>query len=37
MIVRYERWGAWVKVEREPALLALDREGVRALGLDGAK
>lgn len=37
MIVRYERWGAWVKVEREPALVALDRDGVRALGLDGGK
>lgn len=37
MIVRYERWGAWVKVEREPALVALDRDGVRALGLDGGR
>jgi radical SAM protein with 4Fe4S-binding SPASM domain len=37
MIVRYERWGAWVKLEREAALLALDRDGVRALGLDGGK
>ncbi|AKV01176.1 Radical SAM domain heme biosynthesis protein [Labilithrix luteola] len=35
MIVRYESWGAWVKLERQPALIALDREGVRALGLDG--
>ncbi|MDF2697494.1 MAG: Radical domain heme biosynthesis protein [Labilithrix sp.] len=35
MIVRFERWGAWVKLEREPALVALDRDGVRALGLDG--
>ena len=35
MIVRYEPWGAWVKVEREPALVALDQDGVRALGLDG--
>jgi radical SAM protein with 4Fe4S-binding SPASM domain len=35
MIVRYERWGAWVKLETMPALVALDRDGVRALGLDG--
>jgi radical SAM protein with 4Fe4S-binding SPASM domain len=35
MIVRYEPWGAWVKLEREPALVALDRDGVRALGLGG--
>jgi radical SAM protein with 4Fe4S-binding SPASM domain len=35
MIVRYESWGAWVKLESEPALVALDRDGVRALGLDG--
>ncbi len=27
--------GAWVKLERQAALVALDREGVRALGLDG--
>jgi radical SAM protein with 4Fe4S-binding SPASM domain len=37
MIVRYERWGAWVKLESEPALLALDRDGVRALDLDGGE
>jgi radical SAM protein with 4Fe4S-binding SPASM domain len=35
MIVRYERWGAWVKLETEAAVVALDRDGVRALGLDG--
>lgn len=35
MIVRYERWGAWVKLESHPAVVALDRDGVRALGLDG--
>lgn len=52
MIVRYEPWGAWVKLETfEPtsvageelaeapvvdaALVALDRDGARALGLDG--
>jgi len=35
VIVRFERWGAWVKLESQPAIVALDREGVRALGLDG--
>ena len=35
MIVRYESWGAWVKLESMPALVALDRDGTRALGLDG--
>ena len=30
MIVRYEPWGAWVKLETEAAIIALDREGVRA-------
>ena len=35
MIVRYEPWGAWVKLETTAAIVALDREGVRALGLDG--
>ena len=34
MIVRYETWGAWVKLESMPAIVALDRDGVRALGLD---
>jgi radical SAM protein with 4Fe4S-binding SPASM domain len=34
LIVRYEPWGAWVKLEREAALVALDRDGARALGLD---
>jgi len=37
VIVRYEHWGAWVKLERTPALVALDRDGVRALGLDGGR
>jgi radical SAM protein with 4Fe4S-binding SPASM domain len=37
VIVRYERWGAWVKLETEAAIVALDREGVRALGLDGGE
>ena len=37
MIVRYEPWGAWVKTETIPALVALDRDGVRALGLDGGR
>lgn len=35
MIVRYEPWGAWVKLERQAALVALDVGGARALGLDG--
>jgi radical SAM protein with 4Fe4S-binding SPASM domain len=35
VIVRFEPWGAWVKLESVAALAALDREGVRALGLDG--
>ncbi len=37
MIVRYESWGAWVKLESTPALVALDQDGVRALGLDGGR
>jgi radical SAM protein with 4Fe4S-binding SPASM domain len=37
MIVRYEAWGAWVKLESMPAIVALDRDGVRALGLDGSQ
>jgi len=36
MIVRYEPWGAWVKLESTAALVALDRDGARALGLDGS-
>lgn len=35
MRVRYEPWGAWVRTERPPALVALDREGARCAGLDG--
>jgi radical SAM protein with 4Fe4S-binding SPASM domain len=35
VIVRYESWGAWVKLETTPAIVALDYDGVRALGLDG--
>ena len=35
MIVRYEPWGAWIKLESMAALTAVDRDGVRALGLDG--
>jgi radical SAM protein with 4Fe4S-binding SPASM domain len=35
VIVRYEPWGAWVRLEKEAAIVALDRDGVRALGLDG--
>ena len=37
MIVRFEPWGAWVKLETTPAVVALDREGVLALGLDGGE
>jgi radical SAM protein with 4Fe4S-binding SPASM domain len=36
MIVRYEPWGAWVKLESTAAVVAIDREGARALGLDGS-
>ncbi len=36
MILRYETWGAWVKLESNAAVVAIDRAGVRALGLDGA-
>lgn len=35
MIVRFEKWGAWARLESMPAIVALDRDGVRALGLDG--
>jgi radical SAM protein with 4Fe4S-binding SPASM domain len=35
VIVRYEAWGAWVKLETMAAIVALDRDGVRALGLEG--
>lgn len=37
MIVRFEPWGAWIKLESTAAIVALDREGVRALGLDGGE
>jgi radical SAM protein with 4Fe4S-binding SPASM domain len=37
VIVRYEPWGAWVKLEREAALVAIDRDGARALGLDAGE
>ena len=37
MIVRFEPWGAWVKLESTAALVALDRDGVRSLGLDGGR
>ena len=35
MIVRYEAWGAWVKLESTAAIVAVDRDGMRSLGLDG--
>ena len=34
MIVRHERWGAWVKLDSMPATVALDHDGVAALGID---
>jgi radical SAM protein with 4Fe4S-binding SPASM domain len=34
MKLRFEPWGAWAKLETMPALVALDRDGVRALGLE---
>jgi radical SAM protein with 4Fe4S-binding SPASM domain len=34
MIVRLEPWGAWVKLDSLAAVVAIDIEGVRALGLD---
>jgi radical SAM protein with 4Fe4S-binding SPASM domain len=35
LIVRFEPWGAWIKLESTAAIVALDRDGVRALGLEG--
>lgn len=37
MKTRLEPWGAWVRIEHgtEAALVALDREGARAIGLSG--
>ncbi len=35
MKVRYEPWGAWVHLDSIAALAAVDRDGMRALGLDG--
>ena len=37
MIVRFEHWGAWVKLESEAAIVAIDRDAVRALGLEGGQ
>jgi radical SAM protein with 4Fe4S-binding SPASM domain len=37
VIVRFEPWGAWVNLETTPAIVALDRDGVRALGLEGGE
>ena len=34
MRARVETWGAWVRLEEPAALVALDREGARAMGLD---
>jgi radical SAM protein with 4Fe4S-binding SPASM domain len=33
--LRFERFGAWAGLDSPPAVVALDRDGVRALGLDG--
>jgi radical SAM protein with 4Fe4S-binding SPASM domain len=35
--IRYEAFGAWARVDAPPAVVALDRDGVRALGLDGGR
>ena len=35
MRARVESWGAWVRLEEPAALVALDREGARAIGIDG--
>src|SRR5438105_10477699 len=35
MILRFEPWGAWIKLDTPPAIVALDRAAVRALGHDG--
>ena len=35
MKIRLEPWGAWVRTDDPPALVALDRKGSSALGLDG--
>jgi len=32
---RVESWGAWVRIDAPPALVALDHDGARAIGLDG--
>ena len=37
MILRIERWGAWAKLDDPPAVVALDRDAVRALGVDGGR
>jgi radical SAM protein with 4Fe4S-binding SPASM domain len=36
VIVRFEEWGAWVRLESQAALVAIDRAGVDALGLGEA-
>jgi radical SAM protein with 4Fe4S-binding SPASM domain len=35
MIIRYEAWGAWAKLDAPAALVALDRDAAGAIGLDG--
>ena len=35
MKTRLEPWGAWVRLDSPPALVGVDHDGARALGLDG--
>lgn len=37
MLLRLEPWGGWASLETEAAIVALDRDGVRALGVDGER
>ena len=37
MIVRYVPWGAWVRLETFPSVVAIDRAAARDLGLNGAE
>ncbi len=34
---RLETWGAWVRLDAPPSLVALDQDGARAVGLDGGE
>ena len=35
MKARVEHFGAWVRTDSPAALVAIDRDGARALGIDG--